>query len=144
MPLELKEHLIADRGMPRCEDVLLARAEHLGEADRGLIEAVFVRGQSVRSLAKLMRVDRRILRRRIRGLCRHLSSRRFLDATRALPYLAAEDAALARRHYCQGEPQAALASEMGISLHAVRRRLSRVSAQISLLARNRHHPGRAS
>jgi len=121
--------------------VLLARAELLGRDDRELIEAVWMRGQSIRSLARLMGVTRHTLRRRLQRLCRHLASRRFLDAARALRHLTPDDADLARRRFCHRQPLRRLALDLGISEHGLRRRLDRISAQIALLARARHSPG---
>jgi hypothetical protein len=142
MPLELREHLIDERGFSR-RDLLLTRAELLNESDRDLFHAVFVCRQSVRGVARLMGVSRGIVAGRLRGICRHLASRRFLNAARALPYLKPEDAELARRHFCQRTPQAKLAGELGLSRAALRRQLVRIRAQIDLLARARRDPRRA-
>jgi len=141
MALQLTEHLIEGGKLPRSSDVLLSRAEHLAEADRELVEAVLMRGQSVRSLARLTGVGRHTLRRRLHRLCRHLTSPRFLDAARALRHLTPEDADLARRRFCQRQPLSRLARDLEISSHLLRRRLDRISAQIALLARARHASG---
>jgi len=115
----------------------MGRAALLAREDRDLIEAVFVRRQTARSLGRLMGLSPKVIRRRIRRLSRRLASRRFLDAARALPYLAPDEEKLARLHLCQGLTQRQLGLHLGLSTHVLRRRLDRISAQIETIRRVR-------
>jgi len=124
--------------LPRNEEVLMGRASLLSPADRDLIEAVFVRYQGTRSVARLMGVTTRTVRRRAYRLARRLASRRFLAAARALPYLESDDAVLARMRFCAAVPCRVLCGRYDLSAHALRRRLDRVSAQIATISRLRN------
>ncbi|MFP3937088.1 MAG: hypothetical protein ACLFVW_02010 [Phycisphaerae bacterium] len=135
MPLSLQENICRKKELPADEEVIRGRMELLSPPEKELLEAVLVRGQSASSLARIMGVRPRTLRDRVRRLSRRLTSREFLDAARALQYLPAEDAELARLYFCQGLSQRALAKRLGITAHTLRRRLDRVSAQISAIRR---------
>jgi len=113
----------------------MGRAELLSPADRDLLEAVLVRSQPVAALGRIMNVDARALRTRIHRLGRRLSSRRFLDAARALPYLDNDSARLARLHFCQKISVVDLAGLEGISRYTMRRRMERIAAQIQAVRR---------
>ena len=109
----------------------------LAPPERELLEAVLIRGQSASSLARIMGVRPRTVRDRVRRLTRRLSSRRFLDAARALEYLPPDDAELARLHFCEGTSQRELARRRGMTSHALRRRMDRISAEIATVRRMR-------
>jgi len=113
----------------------MGRAELLAKDDRELIEAVFVRGQSSESVARMMGVRPREVRRRLYSLARRLASRRFLNAARALPYLRPADADLARLRFCQGVTQRQLCRQMGLSSYTLRRRLDKIGAEIETIRR---------
>ena len=116
----------------------MGRAALLAREDRDLIEAIFVRRQTARSLGRLMGLSPKVIRQRTRRLSSRLASRRFVNAARTLPYLAPDDAKLARLHFCQGLNQRQLSLHLGLSTHVLRRRLDRISAQIDTIRRVRH------
>ncbi len=141
MPLSLKESICSATRLPRTDAVLKGRARLLATDDRRLIEAVFLNNQPVSMLADIMGISPRGLRSRIRRLCRHMTSRRFLDAARALPYLPPDDARVARMIFCQRLPRAQVADEVGLTVHKLRRRIDRISAQIVTIRRLRRSNG---
>lgn len=135
MALSLRETICLARELPRTDAVLMGRAEFLSREDRDLVESVLIRGQPAAQIARLAGRTARSVRRRVHRIGRQLTSREFLDAIRALPYLSADDARLARLYFCQNVPQRPLAQRLGLTLHALRRRLDRLSAQIAAIAR---------
>jgi DNA-directed RNA polymerase specialized sigma24 family protein len=135
MPLSLREHICRARKIPRNEELLMARAELLLPADRDLVEAVFVHGQSAVSLARLLGVKPRAVRRRVHLLAKRMASRRFMDAARALPYLDEGDAAIAKMAFCQHVSQREIARQAGLTRHEVRRTLDRLTERISMIRR---------
>ena len=135
MPLSLRENIVQSRRLPQDEEILCGRAELLAPADRDLVMAVLIRNESPRLLGRLSGLGSRAIRERVKRLGRRLCSRRFLDAARALAYLPPEDARLARLWFCQAIPQREICRRMGISIHSLRRRLDRLSAQIATLRR---------
>ena len=140
MALSLRENVFRARRLPRNEQILMGRAELLAREDRDLIEAVLVRGQTAESLARLAGRSGTAKRERVGRLTRRLSSRRFLDAARALAYLSDEDAMLARLAFCQRKPQRDLCERTGLTRHLLRRRLDRIAAQIQTIRRMSHNP----
>jgi DNA-directed RNA polymerase specialized sigma24 family protein len=135
MPLPLRESICRQRGLPRDEGVLRGRLELLADEDRELLDAVLLRGQSASSLARIMGVRPRAIRGRVHRLIGRVTSRRFLDAARALEYLPADEAELARMHFCQGVSQRELCRRLRMTSHALRRRLDRVAAEIATIRR---------
>ncbi|MGC9454819.1 MAG: hypothetical protein ACP5HU_08125 [Phycisphaerae bacterium] len=135
MQLSLRENICRKQELPADDEIIRGRIELLSPPEKELLEAVLIRGQSAASLARIMGIPPRTLRDRVRRLSRRLTSRPFLDAARALPYLPAEDAELARLYFCQGLSQRTLARRLGLTSHKLRRRLDRVSAQISAIRR---------
>jgi len=121
--------------LPKDVDILVARAELLQPRDRDLIEAVFVRGQTVVSVARMMGLSPRKVSNRVKRLAARLASRKFLDAARALPYLPCDEAALASLRFCAGLSERKLAEKFGVSPHIIRRRLDRIGAQIGMIRR---------
>jgi DNA-directed RNA polymerase specialized sigma24 family protein len=113
----------------------MARAELLSAEDRELMEAVMVRGQTMRSVARMKGTSERSVGNRVRRLSERLASRAFLDAARALAYLPREDAMLASLRFCAGLSERKLAEILGASSHVVRRRLDRIGAQIAMIHR---------
>lgn len=140
MPLQLKENLCRYRQLPRSDAILIGRAELLRSEERELLEAVLVYGQKVRSIAGMLGVTPRSLRSRIHRIVCRLTSKSFLNAGRALPYLADDDREIARMRFCQGMSQRRIGSKLGITEHALRRRMDCVNAQIETILRI--HAGR--
>ncbi len=131
----LKESICRSRRLPNDTAVIMGRAELLSNYEKELIEAIFVRDLSPQSLASMLGVTEVTVRRRVHKICRRLSSRRFLDAARALPYLSKDDAVLARLRFCQGLTQRELYQRLGISYHILRRRLDKLGTQIKIIRR---------
>ena len=135
MTLSLRESVLSSGRLPRNDDVVLSRAELLAPVDQDLIEAVLIRGQSTRSLARLMGMTPRGVRDRVNRLTRRMGSRKFIDAARALPYLSREDAEIATLRFCQGYRLRGLREKFETTEHAIRRRLDRVDAEIRAINR---------
>ena len=133
MALSLKENIARVRKLPRDSAVLMARAELLAPGDKDLMEAILLRGQTVASVARMMGVTARAVSNRAKRLAARMTSRRFLDAARALPYLDDEDAKLASMKFCGGMSERSLAEKTGLSPHVVRRRLDRITAKITMI-----------
>jgi hypothetical protein len=137
MTARIKEHLCDARRLPRSDAIIMGRAELLDTKDRDLIHAVFLHGQPVSAVARMMGLSPRAVRGRLHRLSRRLTSQRFLQAARAIDHLDPEDAHIAKRWFCQRATQKQIARELGLTRHALRRRLDRIWAQIALLARQR-------
>jgi len=135
MALPLRESLCVAKELVRDDQVLRGRAELLDRKDQDLIEAIFIRGQSTASVGRMLGVPARRVRDRAARLRRHLVSRKFLDAARALPYLPREEAALAKRRFCQQTTHRELCGEFGLTSHALRRRLDQLAAKIATIRR---------
>ena len=135
MALPLMESLCVAKELVRDDEVIMGRAELLDRKDQDLIEAIFMRGQSTASLGRMLGVPARRVRDRAARLRRHLVGRTFLDAARALPYLPREDVALAKRRFCQQATHRELCRELGLTSHALRRRLDQLAAKIATIRR---------
>jgi len=135
MLLSLKETVAGRPHLCRSDAALMGRAELLGTGDRDLVEAVALSGQSTQAIARMLGITARVARSRVRRVMRRLNSREFLDAARALAYLPAEDANLARLRFCEGATYRALCARLGLTYHELRRRLDRISAQIETIRR---------
>jgi len=144
MALRLRENIAIARKLPRDSAVLMARAELLAQGDRELMEAILLRGQTVASVSRMMGISQRAVSNRAKRLAARMTSSRFLDAARALPYLDAPDAKLASMRFCEGLSERKLAAKMGLSPYVLRRRLDRVSAQISMIKNIQKSANRAS
>jgi len=142
MAMSLKESIAKARKLPKDTDLLIARAELLAPADRELMEAIMVRGQSAASVARMTGRSARSTANRAKRLAKRLSSKRFLDAARALPYLDGSDARLACLRFCAGMSVRKLAEQTSTSPHVIRRRLDRVGAQILMIRRMQRAGGR--
>jgi len=135
MPLQFRDNLYTGTHLPRDEEVLVGRAKLLSEEDQLLVEAVLVHGQSAAFTARLMGAPPRSIRNRLRRICRHLTSRRFLDAARALPYLKPDDAELARLWFCRRLSQRQLCRRLNLTVHELRKSLEALRAQIETIHR---------
>ncbi len=133
MHLTLRESICVATELPRNDTILMGRAELLSPEDRDLVDAVLIRGQSTRSVAGMMGGSARAVRRRVSRLGRRLTSRKFLSAARSLSYLSPDDADLAKLYYCQGLSHRQLVTRLGLSIHVLRRRLDRITAQIAVI-----------
>jgi len=142
MALTLKESIARTRTLPQDSAVFAARAELLSPEDRELIQAVFVRGQTARSLAVMAGLSSRAISNRVKRLADRMASREFINAARALPYLEPSDATLASLRFCAGLSERKLADKTGLSPYTIRRRLDRISAQIAMINRIRRTAGR--
>ena len=140
MPLPLKESIARCQKLPRTDAVLWGRAQLLEPADRDLVEVVLIRGEPAALMARIQGASPKRVRARVRQLGRRLASRRFVDAARALAYLDAPDAELARLRFCGGLGLKALSGRLGRPVHQLRRRLDRIAAQIAVI----HRIGRPS
>ena len=141
MVVSLRENVMATFRLPRNESLLRGRAQLLEPDDRIIIEAVVIEGRSAESVARLQGVPSRRVRTRVRRLTQRLTSRRFLDAARSLPYLSPDDAHLARLSFCHGLSQRDICRRLGISSHGLRRRLDRIAGQVQTLRRHRRAGG---
>ncbi len=135
MPLQLKENLYRSRQLPRNDAVIMGRAELLDPEDRDLLEAVLMRGQKVSCLARMLGVTPRSLRSRLHRIACRLTSKVFLNAGRALPYLPDDDRKIARMKFCEGVSVRQISSRLGVTEHALRRRMDRINAQIETILR---------
>jgi DNA-directed RNA polymerase specialized sigma24 family protein len=147
MGLTLAERLVEKRGIENIERQLLARLDLLEPAERELLTAVLVRGQSCASLARLTGRCPRSLRRLVLRRVRRMSSPQFTFAARSLAYLAPGDAMIARMRFCQGLSVREVARRLRLTHHAARRWADRVRAQIDTLRRieqpQRYNPQQA-
>ena len=135
MSITLKESICRSRRLPRTDAVLMGRAELCAKVDRDLIEAVLVMGQPTASVAGMMGTTPRVVRRRLHRLGRRLTSRKFLDAARTLPYLLPHDADLARMAVCEGMSQRQMCRKLGVPSYVLRRSLDMLDAQIKTIRR---------
>lgn len=130
MPLSLRESLLEARDLPADPHVLLDRIHMLSQQDAEMMEAILVRGASAASVARLMQVDERSIRKRVAALARRLGSPPILEVARAMPHLGIRDQKLAVLNCCQRVSIAEIARRSGKSQWAVRKALSRVRAKI--------------
>jgi hypothetical protein len=134
MPVILRESIANVVRLPRNDDILIARAQLLSEQDRALIEAILLKGQSAAAVGRLIGEKTRLVRERV---SRRLCSRRFLDAARALAYLSADDAALARLAFCECLSHRELCRRLNLTEFHLRRRLDKITGQIVQMSRAR-------
>lgn len=113
----------------------MARAGFLRQRDRDLVEAVLVEGQPVKAVARMNGMTPRALRCHIYHLARLMVSRDFVQTVRAVAYLERQEAYIATRCYCHEVSQRDLAAELGLSVHALRRRLDQISSRIDTIMR---------
>lgn len=119
----------ADRDLA---EVLLRRAEWLDREDRALLEQVLGCGVSTRAVADLTHVSRRTIQRRVLGLVRRLKDPQTLAVLRRHGRWPATTSAVALLVLVRGSTQRQAASELGMSLHEVRRHVERARALIEL------------
>ncbi len=134
MKLPFKDALCEASDRPGADAPLRARTAMLPPRERDVVEAALFRDQSVRRIAQLRGLTPRAVRYRLNRGMRRMRSERFRQTMRARAFLSPDDARLAALRFCQAVPIARLAGREGVSLHAMRRRLDRIAAQISLLS----------
>lgn len=112
-------------------DRLVVRACSLPPTDRALIEAVFLRGKSVSSIASPELPNSaatRRLRRRLHILCRRLESPLFTLVLAQATRWSATRRKVATACVLHGRSIRHAAAELGLSLHTVRRNLDAIRA----------------
>ena len=110
-------------------DHLLERAAWLPDADRQLIDAVYRRGQTAVELGALLGLPARSVRRRVKRLVeRLLDPRTAFVATRRDQWPRTRRI-VAERVVLRGQSMRAVARELAISLHAVRRQVDAIQNQ---------------
>jgi len=102
-------------------EVLLERAEFLGERDGALLRAVFGGGQTVREAAALMGEPAAVVRRRVVRLRRKVVSARFMFLVNQMGTFDATTAAVVRRCLLRGEPTRRVAEDLGIPFSRARK-----------------------
>ena len=142
MPISLRENICKAHKVLADEEVVLRRAELLDRADKDLLEAVMIRGQSATAVARLMGADPRLVRKRVLRVVRRISERLFLRTARVLDFLPPQEARLARMRFCQGLTYREIYRKLGDKPSAVRKRLDRLDAQIDTIERVRQSSAR--
>ncbi len=125
----------------RMTDRLVRRAHWLKQEDRELILAMFDRGQSAVSIARMKHIPVRHVRKQIRHLVARLNDPR-------VAYVMAHNnswnptmQAIGQGLFIHGRTMRDLSKELGISLHCVRKNRDAIEAMTQ--ARQRAHPSRA-
>ena len=131
MIARLRESIAKARKLPKSADLMIARAELLAPRDRALVEAVMLNHQSAEEIGRIAGINPRTVRYRVHKLTRRLASQKFLDAARLLLYLNPREAEVVRRYYCQGQSLRMVASDMGMTLHQVRREIDRLHGEMA-------------
>lgn len=135
MPLTLKESIYRSQSLPRNEEIVRSRAALLESPDRELVEAVLLHNQPAPAIARLTGQSVHHVRRRVQRLTRRLNARVFLETMRLLRFLPADEALLARLHFCAGLSQRTIAQRLGQPDYYVRRRIEQISAELALVRR---------
>lgn len=110
-------------------DQVLARAAWLEPSDRALLEAVYRDGRSAVELAQLTGDNPRTLRRRIRRLVRRVLGPEFAFVAGRRERWTSSRRRVAEACILHGQSMRTAASELGVSLHTVRRHLAAIRAQ---------------
>ncbi len=121
MPLSLRDSIARSRPRIREDAVIEARAGLLLPEDRDLLLAVWTYHQPTRMLAELVGLTPQAVRRRVRLLIKRVHSERFVGAARAMHFLDAQQAEMARLHFCNGLSLRQTARAMRIGYHSARR-----------------------
>lgn len=116
---------------PNAIDLLLRRADALPTSERELLEAVFARGVTIRTIARATGADDRALRRNIRRLASRLVSDDAARLFRLVRSWPAVPRKIAIACLVRGLTLRAAAGEQGVSLYAARKH---VAAARALLA----------
>lgn len=100
---------------------LLAHLDDLDRADRALLRSVYQHGMSVTDLADVLDRQPRTIRQRVLRLARRITSPEFQYVVRNRRHWSAARRAIVERAILRGRTQRAIAAELGISLHRVRK-----------------------
>jgi DNA-directed RNA polymerase specialized sigma24 family protein len=133
MSLGLKDFAQRNATIVPDEQIVTSRSELLGEADRGLLRAVWVYHQPIPQVSRLSGVSERTVRRRASRLVRRIYSQRFLCAARLLPVVKPDRAAVLRARFLQGLPVRHTAEATGIPYDKVRRIVLELEGMITAL-----------
>jgi len=109
-------------------ETLLDRAEHLPADDRALLESVYREGASVSGLAELLNTPARSLRRRVRRLVQRVLSERYVFVAHRRREWSPTRRRVAEACVLGGRSLREAASELRLSLHAVRRHADAIHA----------------
>ncbi len=109
-------------------DSLVRRAHWLDPKDRELVLAMFRDGRSALSIARLLEQDPRMVRRRLKRLARRLQDPRVAYVVAHQAQWAPGRRRVARRLYIAGLSMREVASELGVSLHCVRKHRDAIEA----------------
>ncbi len=129
-PYDIQAATDLRRRAPRdLADLLVARAEHLLDEDRALINAVYRDNLTASEIASLQSVSPRTVRRRVRVLVQRLLSPRYEFVARRRDAWSPTRARVAVACVLQGRTLRGAAQHLKVSLHTVRRHMDAVAAQ---------------
>jgi len=130
---EMMAHLPDRRGGYRdWAERILARAEHLEEADRQLIEQVYGRGTPLSVVAKMAHQPPRTLQRRLKKIIEHVNIPMFMFIVQHGDLLSGPQRQVARLVVLQRRSLRQAACLADISLHWVRRHMHAIEAMARL------------
>lgn len=135
MVLPLYESICKARKLPDDEQVLCGRIALLLPAEQDLVRAILIHRQTYEAVGRLTGLGPNAVRGRYSRILRRMSSKGFLQAARALPYLAGDSADLAKAFFCQAQTYRQLCQRLNLSYHALRKRLERARVEIQVLDR---------
>lgn len=113
---------------------LLEWADHLAPAERSLVRCAYDWGVSSREISLLTGQTPRVIRRRLRTLLQRVNASPFQTTARLLPTLPDDRRNVARLVILQGLTQRQAATQLGISIHRVRRELLAIEATCEIAA----------
>ncbi|MFG0247108.1 MAG: hypothetical protein ACF8MF_13755 [Phycisphaerales bacterium JB052] len=125
----------------RMTDHLVRRAHWLEQEDRELILAVFDRGQSAVSIAKMKHLPVRHVRKQIRHLVDRLNDPRVAYVVAHHNSWNPTMQAIGHELFVQGRTMREVCKDLGLSLHCVRKNRDAIEAMA--LAKYRPSPSRA-
>ena len=117
-------------------ELILLLAEHLPRAERELIEAVYLHGQSMAHVARLSQTPARTVQRRVQRLVNRMTDRRFAYVALRGDHLPSELRPVARRLILEGRTLRETAARTRRTLHEVRELRTRVLATIDAHVRD--------
>lgn len=111
-------------------DHLLLRAEWLEPSERALVEAVYRDGRSAIELAALAGRTPRSMRRRLRRIVRRVLAPEFVFVAQRRSRWTASRRRVADACILHGRSMREAATELGLTLHTIRRHMEAIRAQI--------------
>ncbi len=109
-------------------EVLVGRAEWLGDEDRAIVSAVYQDGISAKDLANIRGQSPRCVRRRIHALVQRITSDEFAFVLRARDQWPPTRRRVATACVLRGMSLREAGDKLGLSLHAVRKHMDAVRA----------------